>query len=122
MDLFSNYKNPIVKLRKILQTIKNNKLNEKYPNFSEIGFNEHKKVIDILYNRLNAYLSDYLYNKKYISLKDKYISSKNINISKIKDYIDNQNGNITKNTITSQQFDSDYCVQFKRIKLLKMKI
>ena len=55
LDLINNYKNPIIKLRQALQIINNNKLNDKYPNYSELGFSEHKKTIDILYNRLNDY-------------------------------------------------------------------
>ena len=65
----NNYQFPIIKLRKALQTIKNNKLNEKYTDFPEIGFSYHKKVINILFNRLDSYLSDCLYNNKYINYK-----------------------------------------------------
>ena len=115
LDLVNNYKNPIVKLRKILQSIKNNKLNEKYPNFSSIGFNQHKKIIDLLYNRLDSYLSDDLYNEKYINPQNNFKTSENEIINQIKNYIEYQNNNISKDSIKSD-YEDDYCVRFKRIK------
>ena len=115
LDLINNYKNPIIKLRKALQTIKNNKLNDKYPNYPEIGFSEHKKIIDVLYNRLNTYLSDDLYNTKYIKPQNEYKSSKNKDIIIIKNYIENKNI-IIRNDSISSSYDKDYCVSFQRIK------
>ena len=120
LDLKNNYKYPIIKLRKALQTIKNNKLNEKYIDFPEIGFNNHKNVINILFNRLDNFLSDELYNNRYINYKkeNEYKYNETEKMKKTKEYIDNSKKNIINNNKYEMKsnLDNDYCVWFYRFK------
>ena len=115
IDLINNYKTPIIKLRQALQTIKDNKLNEKYPGFAEIGFNKHKKVIDTLYNRLEKYLSDDNFNSKYIELYQNYKSSEIQNITQARENMNELNSNIIIYPKISN-LDNDFCVNFYRYK------
>ena len=113
LDQVNTYKNAIIKIRKALQTIKNNKLIDKYPEYREIEFENHKKIIDILFNRFNAYFSDDIYNQKY-NLDNYKLSKSNI-INKISNYI-NESNNIISNDAVVSDYSSDYCVTFFRQK------
>ena len=115
IDLINNYKNPIIKLRRALQTIKDNKLIEKYPGFPEIDFNKHKKIIDILYNRLETYLSDENFNSKYIELHKSYKLSEIKNVTKIRNNINDLNSKISKYPKINDN-NNDFSVKFQRVK------
>ena len=113
LDQMNTYKDSIIKIRKALQSIKNNKLYDKYPEYQEIGFEEHKKKIDILFNRFNTFFSDNIYNDNYNL--DSYKSSKLNIINEISNYIENSNNIISNNAIVSD-YSFDYCVTFFRQK------
>ena len=115
IDFINSYKLPIIKLRKSLQSIKNNNLGEKYSNFSKFNFKEHKKKIDILFSRLEEYLSDDIYNNKYNNASKTLIKDAKIVNNEINDYIESINKEISKGTISSN-LEGDYCFQFHRIK------
>ena len=114
LDLINNYKIPIIELRKSLQSLKNNnKLGDKYPNYSKIGFESHKKIIDILFNRLDKYLNDSIYNNKY---KNYNASSTIKKLNEISKEIQDQNNIITKSIKEEiPDKDGDFCFQFFRI-------
>ena len=115
LDLINSYKKPIFKLRQILQLIKNNKLDIKYPKYSKIGFNDHKQIINILYNRIDSYLSDDIYNNKYKKLYNEYKSLEKTKIETIEKYIENQNNKISNDSIVDDELEGDYCIRFIRI-------
>ena len=115
LDLINNYKNPIINLRKSLQSLKNNiKLGEKYPNYPKIGFESHKQIINILFNRLDNYLNDNIYNTKY---KDYDTSSTIKKLDEISKEIQDQNNNILKQIEEEEipGYDGDFCFQFYRL-------
>ena len=78
-DLLSLYKKPITQIREVLQKFKKNKLNDKYLDIEELSFiNDHIKNIDSLYDRINTYISDNIFNTKYVG--EKIINLKKIQI------------------------------------------
>ena len=98
-----------------MQTILNNKLTEKYPDFPELSFfNENERVINKLFNRLNKYLSDDIFNNNYINLintnktfDDKYIDS-------VKNYI-NKKHNTINNLDLYNDYSNDFCFTYQRL-------
>ena len=114
LDLINSYKKQIFKLGKILQLIKNNKLDIKYPKYSKIGFNSHKQIINKLFNRIDSYLSDDIYNNKYKKLYNEYKSLEKTKIETIEKYIENQNNAISNNSIVDDELEGDYCIRFIR--------
>ena len=116
LDLMNNYRNPIIKIRKSLQLIKNNKLGDKFPNYSKIGFDKHKQLIDILFNRLEQFLNDSKYNTKYKDPIKTHITSEINYLQNVEQYIKKQNEKISKETVEAiPGYDDDFCVRFKRI-------
>ena len=72
-DLLSEYKNIISDIRQILQVFKNNKLSDKYPDLNELTFiDDHIRIIENFYNRLDKYISDDIFNNRYIDLMKDY--------------------------------------------------
>ena len=114
LDIVNEYKKILTQIREILQSVKNNKITEKYPDFPELEFyNNHIRTIDKMYNRLNKYFSDDLFNNKFISpinnnkkVNSQYVDSikthintKHQSINKLAKYNDNKN---------------DFCITYKR--------
>ena len=117
LDLINQYKEPILKLREILQSIKNNKLSYKYQGYNDFEFmNSHIETVNNLYNRLNEFLSDDKFNKKYLQelliFKNNITNNTNNFLNKIIDL----NNQITKIKIISNDYNSDFCVSFSRKK------
>ena len=113
LDIIINYKQPIIKLRKSLQSIKNHNFDSKYSNFSQFRIKEHKNTIDILFRRIDEYLNDEIFNEKYNDLQTIKILLEEAN--EMDNYLIIQNNKISKDTI-NYQYDADYCLQFLRIK------
>ena len=115
LDFLNEYKNPLIKLKKLLQTIKNTKISHLYPDFNDLKFtDENIEKIDILYTRLNKYISDTFFNQKYISKINKFKNETNV-IQNIKDYIEDLNSKIIKldyNQIIND-ISNDFCYAFK---------
>lgn len=114
LDIFSLYKTALTNIRTILQSIKNNKITDKYPDFKELNFyNTHIKTIDKLFNRLNKYISDNIFN-------DKYIPQINSNIKEDENYINSVESNIISkhNSINILTLNSDnindFCFNYER--------
>ena len=71
-DLLFVYKNIIVKIKGLLQSIKNNKITEEFPELIELSFIEkNKKIKDDLNKRLNKIISDNIFNNKYLERLNK---------------------------------------------------
>ena len=114
LDIFSQYKTALTNIRAILQSIKNNKITDKYPDFKELNFyNTHIKTIDKLFDRLNKYISDDIFN-------DKYIPQINSNIKEDENYINSVESNIKSkhnsiNTLTLNSDNiNDFCFNYER--------
>ena len=74
-NLVNKYKSMITNIRELLQSIKSNEVIKKYSN--SLPFAEtHLKVINDLFSRLDEYISDNLFNKKYLPRINNYITSK----------------------------------------------
>ena len=115
-ELLSEYKKLLSKIREILQVFKNNKLSDIYPDFEELSFvDENIRTIDNFYNRLNNYISDDIFNNKYIKLMNDYKISENSEISNINNYIESKHSIINGNE-TANSFNYDFCLTFQRKK------
>ena len=114
LDIKNEYKKVLTQIREKFQSILNNKITEKYPDFPELEFfNNHIRTIDKLYIRLNKFFSDELFNSnfitpinnnkntnnKYADTIKSYINNKHISINKLAQYNDNQN---------------DFCITYRR--------
>ena len=70
--LASKYKNIITQIRANLQSIKSNEIIKKY--IKQLPFTEnHLRIIDNLYERLDSHISDALFNKNYLPIINNYV-------------------------------------------------
>ena len=116
IDLKYEYKNAITKLRESLQLIKNCRISDEYPDFPEIDFVDNDITkINNLYLRLNKFLSDDIFNDKYVKNINEYKSSQLSEIQNIDDIIDN-NHNIINTQNTANDYNNDFCVAYLRKK------
>lgn len=106
------YKDSLRKLRQLLQTVKNTKISDLYPDFIDLKFTDDNiKKIDTLYVRLNKYISDDLFNDNYIS---KINLIKNKQLAKIQvamNYIEDSNKKIQYDTVIND-ISNDFCYNF----------
>ena len=112
LDFLNEYKKPIIELKKLLQSIKNTKISNLYPDFNDLKFtDENIEKIDKLYIRLNNYIADNIFNKKYVpeinNLKNEEIPIVRNITTNIEKTIDN----ITYNEIISD-ISNDFCYAF----------
>ena len=111
-NLLDEYKNYINQLKIILQTFKNNKMIDKFPDFTNLYFiDDHIKYIDELYNRINRYISNDIFNNYYIPIIKNHIKYETEEIDNIKEYIENKNNIIN---VMTQGKEKDLCTKFKR--------
>ena len=117
IDLKYEYKNALTKLRENLQIIKNSKISDEYPDFPELNFIDNDlKKIDNLYDRLNKYLSDDIFNQKYLSNLNTHIKNKLSDIDNINNNIIDNNHKIINTPSTANDFNNDFCITFLRKK------
>jgi hypothetical protein len=84
-ELLEEYKKAITNFKQLLQNFKNNKMTDKYPEFSELYFiDKNIKKLDNFYNILNRHISDEVFNNKYLPLLNEFKQKKNEEISEIK--------------------------------------
>ena len=115
-DLLSEYKNFMSKIREILQVFKNNKMSDKYPDLNELSFlDEHIRIVDNFYNRLNNYISDDIFNKKYIPIMNDFKDTQNKEIINITNNIE-LNHEIINSYPLKNDYNYDFCVSFVRKK------
>ena len=110
----NEYKNLIIKFKKLLQTIKNTKISNIYPDFNDLKFtDENIEKIDLLYIRLNKYFSDNIFNQNYISHIN-YFKEQKLNEldEEVKNYIEEANNNITYSE-TISDIINDFYYSFK---------
>ena len=100
-DLVSKYKTIITQIRTSLQTIKSNEIIKKYS--KHLSFVENQlRIIDNLYERLDKYISDSLFNEKYLSTINNFINSKYSYLTEIE-----HNLTTLYNSQTSLTYSSD---------------
>ena len=113
-EVMNIYKTVLSKIKEDLQTLKNNKITEKYPDFQEFDFyNNNMRTIDKLFTRLNKYLSDEKYNSKYINPLNKAKSDNSSYIAKIQNNINTYHNKINP-FATYQDNSNDFCINYKR--------
>ena len=111
-DFLNEYKNIVSILKETLQSFQNNKMSDKYPDYKQLDFiDSHMNEIKELYNRLNRYISDDIfndyYNPKIINYKDKKIDE----INSIILHIENEHKKVDISNIGENK---DFCTNFKR--------
>ena len=113
-DLLSEYQSFILKIREILQVFKNNIISDKYPDLNELSFiDDHIRTIKTFYNRLNTYISDEIFNNKYIDIMNNFKETQN---KLIENYIGDMESkhNIINSFPYINSYNSDFCVYFDR--------
>ena len=120
-ELYSNilqeYKKRINSIKEALQTFKNNRISDKYPELNDLYFiDNHLKTLETFYYNLNKYISDDRFNKYYLPKFNNFKSEKNNEIDKIKDFIEDNHKNLTAGKIKID-FKNDYCKSYLRKKV-----
>ena len=115
-NIRKEYKIFISKIKGVLQSFKNNKITDKYPEFKGFQFiDSHLNDVDNLYNRLNKYISDDIFNNYYF-LKIRDYKIKEVNeINDINEYIEGKH-KIIYSRSPENDFNNDFCTTFKRRK------
>ena len=114
LDLVSEYKKVLTSIREILQSLKNNKITEKYPDFEELNFyNNHMDTIDDLFIRLNKYFSDTNFNNKFIPIINNEKKKDIDYINSIMNEINNKHKSINKLTLENNNVN-DFCLEYQR--------
>ena len=115
-DVLEEYKKAIINFKQLLQTFKNNKMSDKYPEFTELYFiDENIKKMDDFYNSLNRHISDEVFNNEYLPRLKKFIQNKNQEITDMNNYIENMHQKI-KTSKTGNSLKEDFCTTYKRKK------
>ena len=111
-SILNEYKNVIIKLKEVLQSFKNNKISDKYPDYTKLDFiDDHINNIDEFYNRLNRYISNDIFNNDYIPKIDDYKLKEIEEIENISLYIEEKNVKIKVGQVGR---DKDFCSTFTR--------
>ena len=108
------YLKMVTQLKEIIQKLKNNKISDKYPEFPQLFFiDNHLKIIDNLYARLNKSISNDIYNNHYIPIIKEYINNQIKKINLIEKFIQEKNKVIN---IGEEEADvtKDFCTAFNR--------
>jgi len=117
IDFKNEYKNVITKLKESLQLIRNTQINDKYPDFPELNFVENNiKKIGGLYDRLDSYLSDNIFNKNYLPKINTYKSDIIKKIENIDNNIIENNHAKINTQATANDNNNDFCIAFLRKK------
>ena len=115
-DILEEYKKVITSFKQLLQTFKNNKMTDKYPEFNELYFiDENIKKLEDFYNSLNRHISDNVFNNEYLPLLNKFKQSKTDEINEINNYIENMHNKIKTQRI-ERNFKDDFCTAVQRKK------
>ncbi len=115
-ELLSEYQTLLSAIREILQVFKNNKISDKYPDLNELSFiDEHIRKIDNFYKRLDTYISDEIFNSKYIDKINNFKEIETKLIDNITDDIELKHSIINKYPLKND-YNYDFCVAFKRKK------
>ena len=108
----NEYKSIVSELKGTLQSFLNNKISDKYPNYNQLDFiDDHIKNIKELYNRLNRYISDDIFNDYYYPKIQNYINKEKNEIESIILHIEKEHQKIDTSIIGKSK---DFCTNFQR--------
>ena len=114
LDIVNEYKQALTKIREILQSIKNIKVTDKYPDTQEFDFyKDHIRTIDKLYIRLNKFLSDDLFNRNYINPINNNKINNNNYLNSIKTNINSKHAYLNSLGLYSDN-KNDFCITYRR--------
>ena len=108
------YLKMLTQIKEILQKLKNNKISDKYPELEELFFiDNHLKIVDNLYNRLNKSISNEIFNNHYLPKIKDYINNQTNKINEIENFIKDKNKVII---VGGEEPDAttDFCTAFNR--------
>ena len=114
-DLLDKYNNVIIDSKAALKSIKDNSFFfDEYKNFSQFVFiKDNIKDIDESYIKINNYLSDEIFNEKYIQRIEDFKREQIYELENIDKYIDEQHKIINSKQITNDN-TNDFCFSYKR--------
>ena len=115
LDIITKYKTSLSGIISILQSIKDNKkILDKYPDFKELNFyNTHMKIINELFIRLNKYMSDSIFNNKYIHQINSTIITDENYINSVESNINFKHNLINTLTLDDDNIN-DFCLDYRR--------
>ena len=113
-DIINIYKAILSKIKEDLQTIRNHKITEKYPDFSEFDFYTNNiRIIDKLFTKFNNYFSDNKFNSKFVNPMNKLKEDKSSYVTSIENYINKKHEKIKKLSSANNDLN-DFCIEFNR--------
>ena len=115
-NIKQEYKSMINNIKETLQSFKNNKMSDKYPELKDLYFiDNHIKQLDTFYINLNKYISDDKFNQYYLPQIKKYENEKSNDINNIKKYIEEKHKIISPGD-TENDYKNDFCTTYNRKK------
>jgi len=112
--ILEEYKKFITNVKQLLQNFKNNKMTDKFPEFSELYFiDENIKKMDDFFNALNRHISDEIFNEEYMPLLNELKQNKSKEMNDIKNYIENVHIKI-KTNVNESNLKDDFCIAYQR--------
>ena len=113
IDLVYQYKNLIIKIKELLQSVKDNKFSDKYGDLTELAFiNDNYRIIDNLYTRFDKYFSESLYDNDYLEKYYTFKKNEIQEIEKIKQALIEKNKLLTDNYESSNDKTNDFCAAY----------
>ena len=113
-DIINIYKTVLAKIKEDLQTIRNHKMTEKYPDFPEFEFyNNNIRVIDKLFTKFNDFLSNDKFNSKFVEPMNNLKENNSSYVTSIENYINNKHEKLKKLNSYKDDFN-DFCIDFNR--------
>ena len=114
IEIINQYREIFQKIKEELQSIIDNKLSEKYTNYSNFYFlGNHLRIINGLNTRIDKYFSSDIFDKKYSSIINENINSNIELIKSTKNYI-NEKHNYIKDLDNFPDNSNDICIVFRR--------
>ena len=115
-ELLNQYKNVISKIKELLQSVRNNKITELYPDFSNLHFiNDNLEKIENVYPILNDALSEKNYNTTFLPQINYYKNKLIKKINETNNNIEKKHNKINTQTTTNDN-TNDFCISFRRTK------
>ena len=115
-DLLSEYKTVMLNIREILQVFKNNKISDIYPDLNELSFiNDHIRIIDNFYTRFDTFISDDIFNNRYIDIIESFKKDENLEINRNLEEIESCH-KIINAYPNGKDYNYDLSLSFKRKK------
>ena len=114
IEIINKYRETFPKIKEELQSIVDNKLSEKYSNYSDFYFlDNHLRIVNRLNERIDKYFSSDILEKKYLKIINENINSNIELIKSTKIYI-NEKHNYIKDLGNYADNSNDICIVFRR--------